>query len=457
MKTISRMIRRYVTAAFGSVLLIFIVNVILFLGMILYFGSKNQTNGYFRVGTFAESFVQAEDGSYGPETEDWKKFCAWAMLLSDSGEILWSEDLPENLNHAYTVPEVAAFSRWYLDDYPVMVYRNAYGLVVAGRPRNSITRFDFYSDNDVLDAVLAGFVPLLVLDGVLILLVCLWLSWRAARPLLNVARGIDSLAEGKPVRLPEKGVSAELAEKLNRTSEHLQRQTELIERRDNARTNWISGVSHDIRTPLSLIMGYSEQLGRDEGLSPVQKQKAILISDQSQKIRSLIEDLNLTSKLQYHAQPLRLEKVTVGPLLRQCVADFCNSGLADHCEVSFALSEEVNQLRLELDVPLFSRAVENLLNNSARHNAAGCEILIHGCITKERFRLIIQDNGVGYSEKVLALLRCQEVQEKDENAPHILGLHLVRQIAEAHGGEADFGNDGGAVAEIVLPAVNNGE
>lgn len=451
MKTISRMIRRYVTAAFGIVLLIFIVNVILFLGMILYFGSKNQTNGYFRVGTFAESFVQAEDGSYGPETEDWKSFCAWAMLLSDSGEILWSEDLPENLNHTYTVPEVAAFSRWYLDDYPVMVYRNSYGLVVAGRPRNSITRFDFYSDNDVLDAVLAGFVPLLVLDGVLILLVCLWLSWRAARPLLNVARGIDSLAEGQPVQLPEKGVSAELAEKLNRTSEHLRRQAALIERRDHARTNWISGVSHDIRTPLSLILGYAEQLKRDETLSPEQRRKAVLISDQSQKVRALIEDLNLTSKLQYDAQPLRMERRRMGPLLRQCVADFCNSGLADGWEISFALSEEANQLRMELDAALFARAVENLLNNSVRHNPDGCTIRMKGQLVKEEFCLTIQDTGSGYPERVLEVLLHPEMQESMENAPHILGLHLVRQIAQAHGGEVRFWNHGGAAAEIFLP------
>lgn len=335
-----------------------------------------------------------------------------------------------------------------------MVYRNDYGLVVAGLPRGSMSRFDFYMDHDIISALVAGFLPLLALDGGLLFASCLWLGWRGARPLLNVARGIDSLAEGQPVQLPEKGFSAELAEKLNRTSERLRQQTALIEQRDNARTNWISGVSHDIRTPLALIMGYAGQLERAEALSPEEKQKAALISDQSQKIRSLIEDLNLTSKLQYNAQPLRLEKVSVGPLLRQCVADFCNSGLAERCEVCFALSEDVNLLRLELDVALFSRAVENLLNNSARHNPAGCKISIYGSILGEQFRLTVQDNGVGYPNRVLELLGCPERQKKEDNAPHILGLHLVRQIAEAHGGSAGFWNDQGAAAEIVLIRYN---
>ena len=85
------------------------------------------------------------------------------MLLSDSGEILWSENLPKELNHPYTVPEVAAFSRWYLQDYPVMVYRNDYGLLVAGKPKGSMTRFDFYMDNDILYALLSTFVPMVLI------------------------------------------------------------------------------------------------------------------------------------------------------------------------------------------------------------------------------------------------------------------------------------------------------
>ena len=85
------------------------------------------------------------------------------------------------------------------------------------------------------------------------LVVCFLLSWKGARQLETVAVGLDALAQGQPVTLPCHGFTGELAEKLNRTSEQLQRRNAIIARRDETRTQWIAGVSHDVRTPLALI------------------------------------------------------------------------------------------------------------------------------------------------------------------------------------------------------------
>ena len=67
-----------------------------------------------------------------------------------------------------------------------------------------------------------------------------------------------------------------------------------------------------------------------------------------------------------------------------------------------------------------------------------------------QFVLTVRDNGAGYPEAVLQNLSdtCS-----DPNAPHILGMHLVRQIVAAHGGEVSFRNDSGAVAVLQLPIV----
>ena len=164
MKTVGRMVRRYILAAFAVVLLVFTVNAALLVGIVIHYGSSSLRDGFFPVGKFADSFIQAENGCAPDPSLAWQQHFAWAMLLSDGGEILWSENLPKELNHPYTVPEVAAFSRWYLQDYPVMVYRNDYGLLVAGKPKGSMTRFDFYMDNDILYALLSTFGPLLLLD-----------------------------------------------------------------------------------------------------------------------------------------------------------------------------------------------------------------------------------------------------------------------------------------------------
>ena len=449
MKTVGRMVRRYILAAFAVVLLVFTVNAALFAGIVIHYGSSSLRDGFFPVGKFAESFTRTEDG-YAPSADyNWKPHFAWAMLLSDSGEILWSEDLPEELNHPYTVPEVAAFSRWYLKDYPVMVYRNNFGLLVAGKPKGSMTRFDFYMDNDILYALLSTFWPLLLLDLGLVLAICLLLGWRGARPLRELAEGIGILAEGKEVHLKESGPTAELAEKLNQTSRHLQKQNELIARRDMTRANWIAGVSHDIRTPLALIMGYGEQLAQQFPPSSEPRKKADAICTQSKKIKALIEDLNLTFKLQYNAQPLRKTPIQMGAWLRRCVADFCDS-LEETHSVDLTIREPAGEAILEADAELLTRAVDNLLNNSVRHNPSGCDIWVAAEIAEGQFVLEVRDNGGGYPE---AVLRNLSDTCSDPNAPHILGLHLVQQIVAAHGGQASFHNDSGAVATLHLPLV----
>ena len=77
------------------------------------------------------------------------------------------------------------------------------------------------------------------------------------------------------------------------------------------------------RSPL--ILGWAEQLEQDSALPDETRQKAGNIRVQSEKLRALIADLNLTSKLQYGAQPLRREMLTAGPLIRRIAAKFCDS------------------------------------------------------------------------------------------------------------------------------------
>lgn len=449
MKTISRMVCRYIMAAFGVVLLVVTVNVALFLAVVIHYGMKQPDNGYFPISKLAASFVQTADGAYQPDPElDWKTRFEWAMLLDDHGTILWSENLPEELNHNYTIPEVASFSRWYLEDYPVMVYRNDYGLVVAGLPVGSMTRFDFYMDNDILNTLLSNFIPLLLLDAGLVLIICLLLGWHGARPLRKLANGIEQLAEGEPLQLEVTGATAELAEKLNQTSEYLRKQAKVIEQRDTARTNWIAGVSHDIRTPLALIMGYAEQLEHLVPQGSELQRKAVSIRVQSQKIKTLIEDLNLTSKLQYNSQPLRITDIQAGPMLRQCIADFSN-GLDEKYNMELLILETAERQILKADKELLTRAIDNLLNNCVRHNPDGCRISIRAETVNQEFICTIRDHGSGYPENMLRILNGAGMQW-DSNMPHRFGLHLVRQIIEAHGGKTEFRNEHGAVAVMKL-------
>ena len=455
MKTFVRLIRRYVLAAVGIVLLL----VFLGIGLLVFLGWQETTHlpqRTYASSEIADAMVETPAGlalGAAHTPEEWMDGYAWAMVLDDTGNIRWSYALPDVLNHAYTTGEVAGFARWYLDDYPVFCWAEDYGLFVIGLARGSLWKCSIYTSPEYIlnlaKTIPLGFGLLLLLAAIC----CFLLSWQGAKRLETVASGLDALAEGQTVQLPTEGFAGELAEKLNRTSAQLQARNELLARRDDARTQWIAGVSHDVRTPLALILGWAEQLEQDAVLPAAVRQKAGDIRTQSEKLRALIEDLNLTSKLQYGAQPLRRQPVQAGPLLRRLAAEFCESPLAAGCDMAVELPPDADKAVLHADAALLGRAVENLLNNAARHNAPGVHITLAAVLRENALELTVADDGAGYPAAVLHAL---QTGETGANTPHILGLHVVEQIAQAHGGSVQFMQNApqGAKAVVTLPTEN---
>ena len=455
MKTFTRMIRRYVLATAAVVLLV----VGLLLGLTVYLGLHygETSDDRARIGTLAEALTPTADGLQFDTTQtpaQWMQGYAWAMVLDGNGTVIWQYDLPQNLNKRYTASEIASFSRWYLDDWPVFCWTADYGLFVAAQPRGSVWKYNIYSSAALMYAAAAGLLPTL---GVLLAAVvgcCVFFSWRGARQLRAIAAGLDTIADGGTVELPTTGYAGELADAVNRASEQLRRRKEIIARRDDARTNWIAGVSHDVRTPLALILGWAEQLEQDTALPAAARQKACGIRTQSEKLRALIEDLNLTSKLQYGAQPLRCRPTQAGPLLRRLAAEFCDSPLAARCTVALEIAPDADKAILDADAALLARAVENLLHNAACHNPGPVQVQLSAVRTGKTLRITIADDGAGYPPAVLHAL---QTGEAGENTPHILGLHVVEQIIRAHGGTAAFARDAprGAKAVLVLPVTED--
>lgn len=451
MKTFTRMIGRYVLATAAVVLLV----VGLLLGAVVYLGLHYgaATDSRVRIGTLAEALTPTADGLQldpARTPADWLQGYAWAMALDDDGSVIWQHDLPQNLNKHYTASEIASFSRWYLDDWPVFCWTADYGLFVAAVPRGSVWKYNIYNNEQLMNAMAAGMLPALALLLGVAAACCLLFSWRGARRLQTIAAGLATVADGGTIRLPTDGFAGELADTVNRTSEQLRRRNEIIARRDDARTSWIAGVSHDVRTPLALILGWAEQLEQDTALPAAARQKACGIRTQSEKLRALIEDLNLTSKLEYGTQPLRKQEFAAGPLFRELVAQFCESPQAETCEVSLQQTAAAEQAKLCVDRALLERLLENLLGNSIRHNAAPVEIEVQTDVAGNRFCLTVADNGTGYPPAVLAAL---QGTPQNEQTPHILGLHVVEQIAAAHGGRVAFGQNvpNGAKATVWLP------
>ena len=247
-----------------------------------------------------------------------------------------------------------------------------------------------------------------------------------------------------------KGVVKEVGEQLNRISLLLEKQKKDIARRDTARTEWIAGVSHDIRTPLSMILGYAENLAESGNLSEEERNQAKIIQEQSIRIRQLIEDLNLTSKLAYEMQPLRVEDYRPAALLRSVVAEFLNREEDERYELELETDRSLEQTKLSGDVQLLKRGVRNLIQNSIRHNPNGCRITVTCRQEEEDILISVADTGKGIPLPVREAI----LEEKEPpKGIHIMGLRIVQQIVKSHKGRLSISKDGREV-EIFLPKKN---
>lgn len=244
---------------------------------------------------------------------------------------------------------------------------------------------------------------------------------------------IEQLASGGSVHMPENGTMKEVAEALNRTSDRLSRQRRQLEQRDEARTEWISSISHDIRTPLSLVMGYADMIENESEAESEIRKRAGLIRSQSIRIRNLIEDLNLASKLEYHMQPLRLKTISLSAVLRKAAAELLNSiEQPQDYPFTIRIDPEFEGYSMEGDEQLLLRAFQNILGNSVRHNEGGCSLTVRAGLEHGHPQIRFQDDGCG-----IPPLICQYLNEGNmpEGDVHVMGLRIVKQIVNAHGGD----------------------
>lgn len=396
-----------------------------------------------------EQYILANKGM-----EQLQEEFSWAMLINEQGTIIWSWQLPASLNHMYTINDVAAFSRWYLQDYPVTVWTREDGLLVLGNEQGSFWKYLMIAPTKSMEQMPSYFRSFFLLNAatamILALLSGLWLYSK----LKPVSVGITALSVRQPVHLPEKGLTGELNRKLNNTASMLMHQQKKLQQRDETRTHWISGVSHDIRTPLSIVMGYASQLEEDDNLSAQQHQQAVIIRQQSERIKSLISDLNLASKLEYGAHPLALIRCSPAVLIRRTAVEYLNRHQDNRFPILVHIGVEAEATQIIADEQLLQRVLENLIGNSIRHNPDGCTIQIDARISEQQYQITIQDDGKGFPDNVLRSLRSTTTM-KQQHHDHGLGLTIVQQIIHAHNGSVHFSNisHGGCLVGIQLPCL----
>ena len=289
-----------------------------------------------------------------------------------------------------------------------------------------------------MGVMLGGIAVVFIINLLLIVFLILRNTRKVERAMTPILQGIQNLSHGKAPHLEEQGELTEINAGLNRASDYMRK-------KDNTRAEWIRGVSHDIRTPLSMVLGYASELEDDRTLPSDARKQAGIIRRQSERMKRLIDDLNLTTKLEYALQPVHFKDVDWVEINRQAVSEILNSGLDDRYEIIFTETQPGRSIHLLGDAGLLRRILDNLIRNSVTHNPEGCKITLSVGEESGYCLCSVTDDGVGISPELLkALNRGDDIastQDSDGKSEHGLGLKLVTQIVKAHRGTITFASN----------------
>lgn len=432
--SIQRFFKRYVQSSVKLFCFFILMNIVLFLALVLLSASRGSHSSTKLLSQIAEE-LQLRDGQYALSDNtriQLEQAQAWCMLVdNENGGVIWDYRLPPELPRQYTYGDIAQMARWYLEDYPVFVSNCEDGLLVVGFPKDSFWKLSTYKTVSSIKIDIAGFIVVFLLNILIVLFLFIVNSQKTEKSIKPILIGIEEISAGRKTRLVEQGELAEINAKLNKVADALQR-------RDAARANWISGISHDIRTPLSMVLGYSSSLESSQRLLPDEQKKIAAIRQQAETIKQLIEDLNLTSKLEYDMQPLQIENLHPVELAREVICSFLDGGLKDCYFIDFISDQQSEMEIITGDQALIKRALQNLIQNSVIHNPNGCSISIAVLCNENGITITVSDDGIGVSANKLKDLNtkicCMESSDEHLNLRHGLGILLVRQIVEAHNG-----------------------
>jgi len=247
-----------------------------------------------------------------------------------------------------------------------------------------------------------------------------------------------------------------MAENLNKMVEDIRRLMDKEREAERTKNELITNVAHDLRTPLTSIIGYLELLsGKTSAPLPLEVQKKYMdiAYGKSKRLEKLIEDLFGFTKLNYGKISMRVSKVDIikllGQLLEESYPNFSNKNL------SYELQSNVSAKVIMADGNLLARLFDNLINNAIKYGADGKRVLVKVLASAETVQVSVTNYGYVIPPEELPLIFDKFYRVEQSRSSHTggtgLGLAIVKNIVDMHGGDITVKSDlNGTVFTVTL-------
>ncbi|MDU4697559.1 MAG: ATP-binding protein [Paenibacillus sp.] len=265
------------------------------------------------------------------------------------------------------------------------------------------------------------------------------LSYEWERYLTEITRGLEEIANGEfDHQIPEilGNQLGEVAHCINQMSTQLKHSIMEERKAEKTKNDLITGVSHDLRTPLTSILGFLEVIQEDRYQDEVEMRYYINIAyEKSLALRRLIDELFEYTRIN-NGMPLELSEIDIAGLIRQLADEFVPA--TENAGMVIRMNMQGGEFKIQADGGLLVRAYENIIANALQYGRAGKYIDIDIAQDRDMLVVRIQNYGNPIPEQDLPFIfdrfyRVDRSRSKQTGGTG-LGLAITKSIVDVHGG-----------------------
>ncbi|PFK18700.1 sensor histidine kinase [Bacillus cereus] len=332
----------------------------------------------------------------------------------------------------------------------------------------------YYPGDEIEDVFtkkfLIGCGLILLIVFVYLVILSIWYGNKFGKPLLHAMRWLKNIAggkyeepiskKGKPVRFRRSGkekwsfrLFRDVTSSLEHLSITLKKNDAMRQVLQQTREEWITGLTHDLKTPLSSIYGYALLLESNQynWTDRDIQQFGSVMKEKSQYMTTLIDDLSLTYQLKNNSLPAQHVNVEINQFVQKVLLQFINNPTLQNQNIEFVPSS--NKIQYFIEEKWFQRIIENLLVNAVKHNNETTTVIVKLSQNANSFTLSISDDGKGMDEKTKELLferYYRGTNTEESNIGTGLGLAITKQLVHAHNGTISLDSALGKGTTIIL-------
>ncbi|WP_297634999.1 ATP-binding protein [uncultured Clostridium sp.] len=248
---------------------------------------------------------------------------------------------------------------------------------------------------------------------------------------------------GKTIEVKGNDEIAELCESINQMSLELSEKIENEKRIEETKNELITNISHDLKTPLTSIIGYLELINREDIQSEKKKLYSKVAYDKSLRLKGLVNELFEYTKLTSPDIKLNKMKFNISNLLNQIVGESILGFVERDIEVN--LDNPYREILCSVDIKLFTRVLENLIKNaekySDRNSVFKIQVLDFEDKTEISFINKCEKLAKEDLNKIFEKFYRADIARSDEIEGSGLGLNIAKRIVELHNGKLEVEKD----------------